>query len=92
MTRIERTADGFVVAAEVVAEAFHLPPAEIRERMRDGRITSRCETGVDEDAGRWRLTFYHGDRACRITVDAADTIVGVATFPAPPRAGKGGAE
>lgn len=84
-SRVERTADGFVVDADLVAGAFRLPPAEVRARMRDGRITSRCEAGVDEDAGRWRLTFYHGERVCRITVDAAGAVVGVATFPAPAR-------
>ena len=42
---VERTADGFVVDASLLAEAFRLPEAEVRARMQDGRITSRCEAG-----------------------------------------------
>ena len=85
MTRIERTEAGFVVDADLLAAAFRLPAASVRAQMRDGRITSRCEAGVDEDAGRWRLSFYHGGRVCRLTVDADGTLLGRATFPAPAR-------
>jgi hypothetical protein len=82
---IERTADGFVVDAGLLAEAFRLSPAEVRALMRAGRITSRCEVGTGTDAGRWRLSFYHGERVCRITVDAEGAVIGRATFPAPRR-------
>ena len=85
MTRVERTEAGFVVDADLLAAAFHLPAASVRALMRDGRITSRCEAGVGEDEGRWRLTFYHGERVCRLTVDADGTLLGRATFPAPTR-------
>jgi hypothetical protein len=85
MSRVERTEAGFVVDAELLAAAFRLPPGSVRTLMRDGRITSRCEAGVGEDAGRWRLTFYHGGRVCRLTVDADGALIGRATFPAPPR-------
>ena len=85
MSRVERTEEGFVVDADLLAAAFRLPPAAVRDLMRDGRITSRCETGVDEDAGRWRLSFYHGGRVCRLTVDADGTLIGRATFPNPTR-------
>jgi hypothetical protein len=83
MSAVERTADGFVVDASLLAEVFRLPEAEVRARMRDGRITSRCETGSGSDAGRWRLTFFHDARACRLTVDAEGRVLGRATFPAP---------
>jgi len=62
-------------------EAFGLSEDEIKARMRDGVITSRCETGVDSDAGRWRLTFHCGDRACRFIVDEAGNVLTSATFP-----------
>lgn len=87
--QVERAGEGFVVDAGLLAEVFGLVPEEVRVRMQDGRITSRCETGVGEDAGRWRLTFYHGGRACRITVDASGAVLGRATIPAP-RIGRGG--
>jgi len=49
--------------------------------MRAGTITSRCETGVDSDAGRWRMTFYYGDRACQFIVDEAGNVLTRATIP-----------
>lgn len=57
MAGIIATDEGFQVEAELLGEEFDLPPEEIAERMRDGRITSRCEKGEGADAGRWRLTF-----------------------------------
>lgn len=82
MTEVSVTAEGFVVDAEVVGAAFDLDPATVPERLRSGEITSRCETGVDEDAGRWRLTFYCGGRGLRLTVDEKGVILSRATFAA----------
>ena len=81
MTTVERNAEDFVIDAALLADAFGLSQEEIKVRMRDGAITSRCETGVDKDAGRWRLTFHHGGRACRFIVDAGGNILTRATFP-----------
>lgn len=81
MTPVERNADDFVIDASLLADAFGLSLEETRARMRAGTITSRCEAGVGEDAGRWRLTFHHGGRACRFIVDAGGHILTRATFP-----------
>ncbi len=81
MTLVERNAGDFVIDVALLAGAFNLTEDEIRRRMRNGAITSRCETGVDEDEGRWRLTFYHGNRACRFIVDAAGNVLKSTTFP-----------
>lgn len=81
MTTVERNVDDFVINAALLANAFGLSQDEIKARMRAGTITSRCEGGVDEDAGRWRLTFRHGGRACRFIVDAGGQILTRATFP-----------
>jgi hypothetical protein len=35
---------------------------------------------VDEDEGRWRLTFYHEKRACRLTLGEGGEILKRATF------------
>ncbi len=86
MTSVERTAGDFVIDARLLAEAFNLTEDEIRVRMREGSITSLCEAGVDEDAGSWRLTFYHGDRACRFIVDSECTVRKRTTFPVKSRA------
>ena len=37
--------------------------------MREGKITVLCERGVDEDAGRYRMTFFHDNRRFRLVVD-----------------------
>ncbi|KAA9005002.1 DUF6522 family protein [Histidinibacterium aquaticum] len=88
MGAVSFTTEGFVVDAEIVGTAFDLPPAEIPARLRAGEITSRCETGVDEDAGRWRLTFFHGGRALRLVVDQTGEVLSRATFAAhAPKAG-----
>ncbi|EYD76014.1 hypothetical protein Rumeso_02443 [Rubellimicrobium mesophilum DSM 19309] len=80
MSEVRLTGGGFEVEAGVLASAFRLDPAGVPGLMRSGAITSRCETGVDEDAGRWRLTFYHGGRALRLTVDGTGAILRRATF------------
>lgn len=59
----------FRVDATVVAEGLGIDPATVLDAMRQGRITSICERGVDEDAGRNRLTFFHGSRRFRLTID-----------------------
>lgn len=84
---VERQGESFVVDATLLSRAFAIPVAEVRQRMRDGRITSRCEAGVDEDAGRWRLTFRNDDRTCRLTVDGAGEILKQSTFTASRRLG-----
>ena len=82
MSNVTFSTDGFVVDAETVSAAFKLPPADVPAKLRAGEITSRCETGIDEDAGRWRLTFYCGGHALRLVVDRSGTILSRATFPA----------
>lgn len=75
MTVVERDEDGFVVEAALLVAAFGLTEEEVRKGMRDGAITTRCETGIDHDAGRWRLTFRHRNRAFRLLLDDAGTII-----------------
>lgn len=86
---VERTGDGFAVPAELIGPAFGMEPAHVPELMRSGAITSRCETGVEDDAGRWRITIFHAGRALRLTVTDTGHIVSRATFDAPRPAGKG---
>lgn len=81
MTAVERKAGDFVIDAALLAAAFGLSQDAIKARMREGAITSRCETGVEEDSGRWRLTFHHAGRACRFTVDEAGNVLKRATYP-----------
>lgn len=85
MTQVEVGEDGFVVDADVIAEALGIAPAQVRPLMQSGTLTSLCEKGIDDDEGRWRLTFYHEGRAVRLTVDASGEILGRSRFDAPRR-------
>ncbi len=59
----------FSVDADIVAQGLGIDPADVLAAMRQGRITSLCERGVEEDAGRSRLTFFHGTRRLRLVID-----------------------
>lgn len=88
MTQVEVTDGRFTVDATVLAEALEIPARDVLRHMRDGRLTSICETGIGEDEGKWRLTFRYGGRALRLTVDAQGNILKRARFAAPqPRRG-----
>lgn len=63
------------VDASIIAEGLWLAPALVQPLMRQGRIASRLERGVDDDAGRYRLTFVHGRRQLRLIVDDAGHVV-----------------
>ncbi len=83
MTGVSRTAEGFTVDAEIIGGGFGLEPARVPGLMRSGQITSRFETGMDEDAGRHRLSFFHAGRCLRLTVDDHGHILKRASFDSP---------
>jgi hypothetical protein len=63
------------IEASVVAQGLQLEPSSVHTMMRNGEITGLCERGVDEDAGRYRLTFFHKNRHFRLVVDETGTVV-----------------
>jgi hypothetical protein len=75
MSRIEVDDGAFQVDSAVVARGLKLEPSSVRAMMRNGEITCLCERGVNEDAGRYRLTFFHESRQFRILVDANGVII-----------------
>lgn len=83
MTTVEIGENGFVVDAEVIAEAFGIAASTVQDLMLSGQITSLCEKGIDEDEGRWRLTFYYNNRAFRLTINEDSQILSKARFAAP---------
>ncbi|KRW96112.1 DUF6522 family protein [Paracoccus sp. MKU1] len=87
MSKIDLTEQGFVIEAQELAAAFGLEPGRVPELMRENRITTRCETGEGEDAGRHRLTFFFEGQALRLTIDATGTILKRARFDIPARGG-----
>ena len=57
------------IDAAVIGQGLNVEPALVQVRMREGKITVLCERGVDEDAGRYRMTFFHENRRFRLVVD-----------------------
>lgn len=69
-------ADGNIdLDAALIAADLGLDCPGVLEAMRVGRLTALCEQGVAEDAGRYRVTFYHGNTRLRLIVDAEGQIV-----------------
>lgn len=69
-------ADGAVnIEASLIATDLGLPAAQVLESMRSGRLTATCERGVEGDAGKFRLTFFHGNRRLRLVIDESGRIL-----------------
>ena len=66
--------------ARVLARGLGLDPASLQEFMREGKITSLCERGVDDDLGRHRLTFFFGNRRLRLVVGQAGNVIRQSTI------------
>jgi hypothetical protein len=68
--------DGAVeIDASVVGQGLGLEPQEILQLMRDGAITAVYEEGVDDDAGRHRLTFFYKGRRLRLVVEDSGRVL-----------------
>lgn len=58
------------IPLEWVAHLLNLLPEGAQAALRAGTLTSILEKGEGRDAGRMRLTFFHGTRRARIVLDA----------------------
>lgn len=58
-----------------VARGLGLEVSAFRQLMADRKIGLLCERGTGEDAGRWRATFYLGERRLRLLVDAQGNVL-----------------
>lgn len=79
MTRLSATTvrlynGDITIDAEVLAPNLGLSVEALRANMAKGLVTSIAETGVDEDAGRTRLTFRYRTRVWRLVMDADGTL------------------
>lgn len=79
MTPIEIAAGGVQVDAQVLADAFRITQDDLKAAMRDGTITSQYERGEDEDAGKFRLTFFSAERRVRMIADAQGNVLTCST-------------
>jgi hypothetical protein len=75
MSKIEIGLGTMRIEASIVAQGLELEPSRVQAMMRNGEITSLCERGVNEDAGRYRLTFFHKSRRFRLIVDGTGTVI-----------------
>lgn len=73
--KLDPTDAGFTIAAEDLGALLNLPPPQVQALMRDGKITSRYEKGEGPDAGKHRVTFFHGRIKLRLTVDDTGTVL-----------------
>lgn len=77
---IEIDNESFTVDAGVIAEKLGIEPEKVLDGIRNGSITSLCERGVDDDVGRFRLTFSRGNRRLRLIVDTRGVVVQISTL------------
>jgi hypothetical protein len=70
-----------VIDAHDLGPLLGLEPAQVPEKMRSGEITSRFETGAEEDAGRVRLTFYYDGMRIRLTCGPDGSVVSTTRTP-----------
>ncbi len=69
-------ADGEItIDAELLAFKLGLPAASLKAEMRKGIVSSVAETGINEDAGRTRLTFRYRTRVWIVVVDPDGNLV-----------------
>jgi hypothetical protein len=69
MTIIQFEVGAVSVDAATIGAGLGVEPSVVHARIREGKMTSLCERGVDEDAGRYRLTFFLENRRFRLIVD-----------------------
>ncbi len=73
--KVTLTESGATVDAHDLGPLLGLEPSEVPIKMRSGEITSQSEEGVDEDAGRIRLTFWYAGQRIRLICDNDGTVI-----------------
>ena len=69
-------ADGEItIDADLLAPKLGLLAEALKAEMRKGNVSSGAETGIDEDAGRTRVTFRYRTRAWIRVVDPDGTMI-----------------
>ncbi|WP_299655778.1 DUF6522 family protein [uncultured Jannaschia sp.] len=73
--KLDINAAGVEVPADELAPLLEMAPPELRRQMREGGVTSVYETGEDEDAGRFRVTFRSAHWRVRFTCTSDGTVL-----------------
>jgi hypothetical protein len=74
-SRFEFQEDGIQVEASVVADGLGIEASRILTLLRSGEITSLCERGLNDDEGRYRLTFFHRGKRLRLVLDVGGRLI-----------------
>ncbi|MCW1951502.1 MAG: DUF6522 family protein [Octadecabacter sp.] len=72
------------IDAQDLGQIFGIEPAQVQSLMRAGKITSLFETGTDEHAGRFRLTFSYANKRVCLTCDASGRVLSTVRTPISP--------
>jgi len=62
------------IAADPLAQKLRLSVEALKAEMRRGYVYSVSERGIDEDAGRTRLTFRYRTRSWTVVVEPDGTL------------------
>ena len=74
--QVELHDGAFCVAARLLGDLLKVPPADVPRLLRERQITSRCEQGSAEHAGRYRLSFFYRNCRARLNLDHQGRIIG----------------
>lgn len=75
MGMIEFQAGAIQIDSRVIGEGLNMDPSIVQEFIREGKITSRCERGIEEDEGRYRLTFFSKHCRFRLVIDSMGNVI-----------------
>jgi hypothetical protein len=80
MPEVQLEENSISVDAVLIGRSLGIDGDLVQGLMRNGEITSVCERGIDEDAGTYRLTFFHRNRRARFIVDELGNIIRCSTI------------
>lgn len=75
MVTVEFEDGAFTVDALIIGEGLGVEPARVQGLMREGKIMSLCERGIDDDAGRYSLSFFYESVRFKLIVDEAGNVI-----------------
>jgi Family of unknown function (DUF6522) len=80
MSEIQIDDYAIVVDAEVTGKALGIDKNLVQPLLRQGKITTLSERGIDDDAGTHRLTFFYDRRRARLIVNEHGHILRRSSF------------
>jgi hypothetical protein len=69
MSEVQVEDHAIVVDVEVIGKALGIDKNLVQPLLRQGKITTLSERGIDDDAGTHRLAFFYDRRRARLIVN-----------------------